>query len=129
MRLPGALHLVPQRDAIPDCSVACLATYLGLQYERVLAVAVQVNPRVLATGLSDHNIKRVAAKFDSVLRRTRTVDFEESSGILGCTGMNHVVVLWKGLIFELRDSTVWTPEDYLTHHKAKAGRLLTAETS
>ncbi len=120
-----SLSIVPQREDLPDCWLATLATYLEKRYETVLVASVKVQPKALSTGLSTENILKVAKRLRRPLTPLSPSQYvlEEDSGILEVIGINHVVVLWEGIIVD--DKTVWRrPNDYFTHHLARPGKLL-----
>ncbi len=116
-----------------DCGIACIASITGYRYEDVLATASRKKPVGCfphETGLYLSEIGRIAAQLGCPLKKKRKCNFEKDEGILsvdwksGSRYCNHVVVVVKGLIFDLSDLSVWVPEDYKKSHKATFGSML-----
>lgn len=121
---PGPfLKVVLQRHPM-DCGVACLAMFLGLDYETVL-VAMGSNPAT--TGATVKTILDTAAALKHPLQWTRKFDLEADTGILGVKSpewaTEHVVVLHEGMVVDT-DGTLWDVDDYIKAHKARAVSLL-----
>ena len=130
MKHQGVLRLVYQGEDTPDCGVACLASYLGITYERAIAAVLKVNPHVLNTGVSTDNLIRASQKLSNKRnpRKLTAIGYEEGSttvGILEVIGDNHFVIYHGGTIIDLRDRTVWEPDVFFDHYRARPGKLLT----
>jgi hypothetical protein len=123
-----------------DCTIACLATFMGIDYEKVLEKAEKIacNPR--KRGMFMTEIRRVAKMFKVKLKPVRKVNFEKDEGILSVDNYGkgwrtrksgkpagHVVVVWQGLIFDLCGQTVSTPAQYIRINKPKFGLFLRLE--
>ena len=123
------LRLVQQRGS-HDCCIAALASYLGRDYEDVLAaaVAVQFDPKIHRKGMWMSQIERTSAALGHPLKRHRRWDWEASEGILCLTGKaDHVVILKAGLVFNSADATIWEPDVYLSAEQYAPTLLLTRE--
>lgn len=123
------LRLVLQRDGVSgDCCIAALATYLGLTYEDVLAVAARKQgKKVHHKGMHTTEIRRTAKALGHDLKKRRKWDDSTASGILILAGIeeDHAAVLAEGLVFDLRHATVWIPEIYYEATKQQPCALLT----
>lgn len=124
------LRVVLQRHAM-DCGVACLAMICGVSYENALVAVAQDTPNVCVSGMWTKQIKAAAKRLGFKLREKRRPDLEQDTGILnlscGSWPGDHVVVLREGLLIET-DGTLWEPDVFLRHYKAKLGSLLVAES-
>lgn len=124
------MQIVPQRHRA-DCSVATLATILGLSYEEVL-VAFRHN--VFFDGATNSQMRAAARRLGRELRWAKKFDIETESGLLVIklptellpAGIGqHMVVLKEGQILDLADTTLWDADIYLSAHKASAVELIT----
>lgn len=120
-------RLTPQQHR-NDCSVACLATLLGEDYDDVLQA---FKHNVAATGTNMRQILEAAERLNHTLKRVRRVKFETMTGIVAFRSKqwrsDHVVVLKNELIFDPFDATLWDADDYVRHHKAKPLEILIEE--
>lgn len=117
-----------------DCGLACIASIIGVRYENVLAEASRVKPTGYphTAGLYLSDMIRIADRLGLKLRKKRACNLEKDEGILTIAWKknrftHHVVVLVKGLIFDLADMTVWEPNEYAKAHRAKFGAILIPE--
>jgi hypothetical protein len=109
-----AIKLIPGRED-SDCAISCLATYLGETYENVLREVARVAPDNDDTsGLSTHEIKKVAAALGHPLKWRKKVNLNYDIGILEVE--EHVCVLWKGVVFD-PDGHLWDVHDYLEAYR------------
>jgi hypothetical protein len=115
------------------CVAAALASLLGVTYEQVIAVGAQVDPQHWQWGWSIGETEEIARRLGRPLRRRRTYDLDEDTGLLSLTmrPRGHLALLVDGRIYsmdELDGSVgVWRPDVYLAYHKARPGLLLVAE--
>jgi ABC-type bacteriocin/lantibiotic exporter with double-glycine peptidase domain len=123
------LMVVQQRFPM-DCGVACLAMICGVSYENALVAVAQDTPNVCISGMWTKQFQAAAKRLGYRLRQKRRPDLEQDTGILGLSCKtwpgDHVVVLREGLIIET-DGTLWEPDVFLRHYKARPGSLLVAE--
>jgi hypothetical protein len=119
------VSMIPQRH-VADCSVSCLAMFLGITYEDALLAYGGDVPNILRGGVWLSQIQRAAAKLGTPLKITRRWDVEEDEGIVHVrfkSGYGHVLVLRSGLFFNTMFD-VWEPSDYLKANRATVGPLL-----
>lgn len=110
----SAIKLVPAREK-SDCAISALATYLGETYENVLREAARVAPASTDnSGLTSHEIKKVAAALGKPLKWRKKVKLNTDCGILDLE--NHVTILWKGVVFD-PDGTLWDVHDFLVSYR------------
>lgn len=115
-----------------DCGLACIASITGYRYEDVLSEASRKEPIGSfphENGLYLSDMIRIAKRLGCGLKKKKTCNFKEDEGILAVGAKNkrfthHVVVVAKGLIFDLSDMTVWEPEEYRKAYKMKFGAML-----
>jgi hypothetical protein len=115
-----------------DCALACIASLTGAKYEDVLYEASRdrtIGAYPHECGLFYKDIIRVAKRLGCSLRNKRKCNFSTDEGILGVDWLgkkisHHVVVVMAGLIFDLADMTVWSPEEYKKANRAKFGSML-----
>lgn len=115
-----------------DCGIASLASYLGMNYEDVLAAAVASTKdyKLHKNGMYNIQIVRIAKFLGITLHRRKRWDYEESCGILSLDmpgESGHVVVLKNGLIFDPADGCCWQPEAFLAHTRFVPYELLTQD--
>ena len=125
---PSYIKAVRQNGFNRDCTIATIATLAGVNYEEALAACVQVQPEVLAVGLTWSQIRRACdvLGLQCELKRRGYYDIEEASGILNVKNRkeDHVVFLWAGRIIEGNFECWLEPEDYLRHYNYKPYSLL-----
>jgi hypothetical protein len=99
----ACIRLVTQRGK-NDCAIACLATYLGRDYEEVLIAAGRVSRTVWSAGLSGPEHVKVARALGVTAKWTRSFNLDEDTGILGVSytddDLAHDTVLIEGRIFD-----------------------------
>lgn len=132
------LRLFPQRTD-GDCSIACLATYLGRPYSTILKTAKRYSRDPVKLGMFMTEIQKVAKKLGCSLVLKRHINFANHEGILsvdnyakgwrrrgkGKEPEGHVVVLWRGLIYDPTcGGTLWTVEQYKRCNKTKFTSIL-----
>jgi hypothetical protein len=115
-----------------DCTIACLAMLLGVDYESALVACATIKP-ACCEGLYLYEIQAAAEELDAPLklRRARRFNLDEDTGILHVFNLKsatyHVVILWRGTIIET-DGTLW--DDSSTYFASKGyrpGALLVRE--
>lgn len=111
-----------------DCAVVAISMYLGESYEDVLRAVTVTDRRQGREGLWLRTIQRIAVQLGHKIKVKRSIDWDESYGILRLP--EHAVVLRNGLIFD-GDGTVWDAEAYLSHNHLNPDDcvLLVAEES
>lgn len=118
------LRLVPQQHN-GDCTVACLSTLLGEDYEDVLTT---FSHNAATQGTQTKQIIRAARVLGHKLRYVRRVALDTMTGIVVFGAKkwqrDHAVVLKNELIFDPQDATLWESDDYVRHYKAKALYIL-----
>jgi len=111
-----------------DCAVCCLAMTLNVPYWQVVKTAEALVPDVRTTGLWDRQIDRVARLLGFKVKRTRTYNIEEDTGILtidyGKGKSSHAVSLFHGTIIDPEFCLLWEPDVYLAIDRAKPRSLL-----
>lgn len=120
-----------------DCGVAALASYMGVAYEDVYAVALRVSPRFAKKkdGLGIDELRAVASRFKCALSPVHwsKVDLDDQRGVLGVNwnkpkehgAPGHWVVLSEGTIIDPEGPTYDNASDYLAKNNGRAGTLLT----
>lgn len=112
-------QITPQQHS-NDCTVACLATLLGEDYEDVLQA---FRHNVGARGATTRQILDAAKHLKHTLRLVRLVKLDTMTGIVAFRSSrwktDHVVVLKNELVFDPNDATLWEADDYARHHKAR----------
>jgi hypothetical protein len=100
---------------------------LGLPYERVFQAA----PLAAREGLTARQLQAVAAKLGARLFLDMHADLNEATGIVGVDfGRRHAghwVVLFRGALIDPAYSTIWEPDDYLSHYGATIDEFFVAE--
>lgn len=123
----GKIQFHVQRTTM-DCSVACLAMLLDVDYETALKAFTH---NVSAHGASVRQIQWAAEQLKRPLVWTRKVDLDDATGILGVASKkwdyDHVVILTEGRIIDAQDATFWDVDDYLKENEARATSLMTVE--
>lgn len=120
-RPPIALKIVLGREK-GDCAVACLATYTGKTYEEALRATMAIVPNYDgACGLHVPEIRAIAKMLGRPLRKKRTVDTDEDSGIMVLS--DHVTILSRGTVIDT-DGTVWDADDFLQAYDYAPWELL-----
>jgi hypothetical protein len=115
-----------------DCVVCCLAMLLGVSYDAALLAVSKVSPESGAKGLFWTQAKKAAKHLNYTLVTHRSKDFQNLTGILGCTPdkdsmeiHEHAVILLRGIIIDPQHGEVWDDIDaYLTANRYKPGTLL-----
>jgi hypothetical protein len=131
--VPTLVRFVRQSGHHGDCSVSTLAMLAGVMYEDALLAAAKVNPQVLYTGMTWHQIRATARRLGLKTRTIHKYD-DEATGILhvsrvalGIDGQlsEHVVFLWEGRVID-GNGELWNDLDaYLRHYGWEAKALLT----
>jgi len=130
--LPHAVtRLIPQRGTA-DCAVACLASYLRVDYEEALLAAGRACPQVLTQGLHGIEIRKAARYlgFNTKWVRANAYDLDEATGILyieyqapiSC----HTVLLIEGVIYDPSHNPVsrWDHSEWYKYYCASPSSLL-----
>jgi hypothetical protein len=126
------VRFVRQSGHHGDCSVSTLAMLAGVMYEDALLAAAKVNPQVLYTGMTWHQIRATARRLGLKTRTIHKYD-DEATGILhvsrvalGIDGQlsEHVVFLWEGRVID-GNGELWVDlMDYLRHYGWEPRALL-----
>jgi hypothetical protein len=119
-----------------NCALATLATFLGRPYSTVLKTAKKLVKNPEQKGMYMTDMIRIARKFNVHLKQIRSFD-ASVDGILsvenyasgwvkakGAKEAPHVVVVWKGLVFDSIGPSVWTPGQYKRCNKSKFYSML-----
>ena len=135
---PDFLRLQPQRDGLPDCSVAAIATLTGVDYNTVLIACLKLRRDALIKGLTVEQIMRVITRLGFTVRRWRrgTYDVDQHTGILHVfrgksanqCEESHVVILWHGRILDAGTDLWLSLDDYLGARGTRAGALITLDS-
>jgi ABC-type bacteriocin/lantibiotic exporter with double-glycine peptidase domain len=118
--------MVAQREG-RDCTAACLAMVVGVEYEVALGALRQVGGRTLDKSYRLCYVERAAALLGRPLRRRRRGQYDPkfTAGVICIRGWKkaHAAVLWHGIVFDT-DGRVWLVKDYLARW-APSGRFCT----
>lgn len=129
MYIPSFITFIRQH-AKSDCGVACLAMIAGVSYEEALLAVGK--KKVLKGGMDIKTLKQAAKRLGATLKLHRSVDIEEDCGILAVRSdkwpMDHVVILFHGIVLDGDDRTIWEADTYLKAHSARILSLLTLES-
>ena len=122
-----ALKPVRQRHQY-DCSVACLATILGLDYEVIEDTALSLyTPRQVRRGYRQYQVKAILQRLGYGVEKKRgtTISLDDDCGILEIElpKITHDTVLFNGSIYDPSDGQFWDASAYLAAHKASLGSL------
>lgn len=122
-----ALKPVRQRHQY-DCSVACLATILGLDYEVIEDTALSLyTPRQIRRGYRQYQVKAILSRlgYGVEKRRAASINLDEDTGILEIElpKITHDTILFNGCIYDPSDGQFWDASAYLAAHKASLGSL------
>ncbi len=119
---PGTVMQIQPQQMGSDCTVAALATLIGIPYTVALTAVSQVNPRVMFDGAFFSQVKKAAGLLGVTLRKKRTIDWEEDTGLLralcGDANAYHAVVLHRGSVID--DARLWPADVWkATRHASK----------
>jgi len=131
------LKLVEQIDD-GDCATASLAMFLGLSYKTVLREAKKIAKNPEKKGLWISQIMKISRRFGVPLRRSRNFNFEYAEiGLLNVENYglawrktkraapeSHLVVIYKGVIYDPWGPSAWSPEEYRKRNKSKFTSVL-----
>jgi hypothetical protein len=131
--VPTLVRFVRQSGHHGDCAIATLAMLAGVMYEDALLASAKVNPDVLHTGMTWHQIRAAAKRLGL---RTRTIHKfdDDATGILHVsrvalglgTPSEHVVLLWEGRVVD-GNGELWAELDtYLRHYGWESKCLMVA---
>jgi hypothetical protein len=114
--------------------VSTLAMLAGVMYEDALLACGKVNPRVLETGMTWHQIRAAAKRLGLKTRTIHKYD-DDATGILHVSRValglgqpsEHVVLLWEGRVVD-GNGELWSDaSDYLRHYGWEAKALLVTQ--
>ena len=126
MQDPIVIEPLTMKD-MADCSVCCLAMFLGKTYAEILA-ACPKRSKPLTVGLQVIQISNIAKKFGVLLEYDDTPD-DDDVGILvldrTVNDDRHTCLYMKGVIYHPGDGSIWTDmESYLKQYKWKVEGIL-----
>lgn len=101
-----------------DCGLAVLAMLLDKGYEDVFNHASKY---CHTKGMSGIQLKRLASKLGQVLKEEKLVkgsDLSKETGILFCTKLKHLVIVFNGVIIDPDSALLYTPKAYLGLYNA-----------
>lgn len=130
-----AMQIAPFVLRKNDCAVWCLATFLSIPYEEIVAAAAMVDREAGLDGLYFGQMIRIAANLGVTLRRRDAINLEEDTGILGIVfrrdRLGHVVVLKRGQILDMRGVgiSIWDADAWLHTKRAQTDGILVMESS
>jgi hypothetical protein len=134
--VPTIIRFVRQSGHHGDCTISTLAMLAGVMYEDALLAAAKVNPDVLKSGMTWHQI-RAAARRLGVKTKTVHAYNDDLTGILhvepvalGANGgdlTEHVAFFWEGRIIDGNGEMWLESSDYLRHYGYEAKALLIAQ--
>jgi len=126
------LQLARYNPIVDDCAVWCLATFLGVSYERVIATSAKFDKNGGIGGLTIPKMLLVAERLGFPLQRRNKPDLEHDTGILSIDlprqkNRGHVVVLKQGLVLDVmsgRSISLWDVDVYLSSKRARVDGIL-----
>jgi hypothetical protein len=118
-----AVDPIYQRTA-SDCGLAALAMGTALSYRDICKVSKRLKFKAHAQGVWMRDLTKIAKHMGIVLVQRPVAEFAERTGVLavserGQRSSDHVVAMFRGVLFDPGDGIAWDPDAYFTHYKRR----------
>jgi len=110
-----------------DCAIAALAMLLGVPYRQVSNAALKIHKKIHTRGMRTKEMERVAKALGVTLAGREIAEIDDETGLLllyrGRSDA-HVVLLFRGVVYDPADGCLWDPDAYCTTRNWKIAGLL-----